>query len=114
MSNIKYLVNCDLDTSIILEIDTTKLTPAFAKEVNGFWANADNLIKASGGDVTQAVVRRAAINLLHHLSAGCSRREAVQALAMQEGWWPADRMGITIIDYELPDLCPFSLSIKLL
>lgn len=42
---------------ITLEVDTEKLTPELATEINEFWGGADDRLQAEDGDVVRAVIR---------------------------------------------------------
>ncbi|MDE2256000.1 MAG: DUF2528 family protein [Betaproteobacteria bacterium] len=97
----KFKIDNGMEISIVLEIDTDKMTSELAKEVNDFWSYADYVLRASDGCVFQAVARRAAGPLLGFLMDGYSPTEAVMQLSEQEGW-PRDEIGITIIDHEIP------------
>ena len=100
----RYLLTSGMDTSITLEIDTTKMTAEYAADVNGFWSGAEDVLDASDGDIFQAVARRAAGRLLGYLLDGYNEPGAVETLSEQEGWPDKDHIGITIIDHEIPDL----------
>ncbi|MGB3393214.1 MAG: DUF2528 family protein [Stenotrophomonas sp.] len=93
-----------MDLSIVLDIDTTILTPDIAHETARFWASKDEVLEASDGDDYQAVARHAAGRLWGYLINGYTESGAVRELHEQEGWcWPGDSLGITIRDYEIPD-----------
>ena len=100
----RYALTSGMDTSITLEIDTTKMTAEYAADVNGFWSGAVEVLGAAGGDIFQAVARRAAGRLLGYLLDGYNERGAVEVLSEQEGWPDKDHIGITIIDHEIPNL----------
>ena len=100
----RYILTSGMDTSITLEIDTTKMTAEYAAEVNGFWSGAADVLDASDDDVFQAVARRAAARLLGYLMDGYNEGGAVENLSEQEGWPDKDSIGIKIIDHEIPDL----------
>jgi hypothetical protein len=97
----KFKIESGLDTSVTLEIDTDKMTESLAKEVNNFWSYAGDVLTASNGCIFQAVARRAAGPLFGFLMNGRSAIGAVTQLSEQEGW-PAENIGITIVDYEIP------------
>lgn len=100
----RYKLESGMDTSITLEIDTAVMTEELSTEVNEFWSGAEDVLDASGGDVFQAVARRAAGRLLGYLLDGYNEIAAVSELSEQEGWPGLDMIGITIIDHEIPDL----------
>lgn len=99
-----YKLETGLDTSITLEFDTAKVSEDLAREINGFWVEAGYILDASGGDVYQAVARRAAGPLLGYLLDGSNIYGAVAALSADEGW-PSDLVvWMKILDYEIPAL----------
>ncbi len=98
-----FQVDNGMDLQIILDIDTSILTPEYAHETARFWASKDEVLDASDGDDYQAVARYAASHLWLLLLDGCSKTGAVAELHEQEGWcWPGDSLGITIRDYDIP------------
>jgi hypothetical protein len=100
-----------LDVSITLDVDTSVMTDEMATEVNAFWYGKENVLSASGGDVTQAVARRAAIPLLQTLLDGCNKHFAVfQTFEDKEGW--PQPTGISLVDYEIPELDACSLELE--
>lgn len=100
----RYKLESGMDTSITLEIDTDKISEEAASEINSFWMGADDVLDDSGGDVHQAVARRAAGPLLSYLLDGYHERGAVETLSGDEGWPDAANGGITIISHEIPSL----------
>lgn len=100
----RYRLESGMDTSITLEIDTTKITPELAEEINGFWSSADEVLRESNGDIVEAVARRAAGPLLWFLIDGWNKQGAVDQLSKSEGWPDAEHIGISITDYDIPDL----------
>jgi Protein of unknown function (DUF2528) len=107
----EFRVGAGDDLSITLHIDTSVMTETLAKEVNGFWGGAEEVLRESKGCIFQAVARRAAGPLLSYLMDGYGLTSAVSQLADQEGW-PKENIGITVIWYEIPDLDPISLSVE--
>lgn len=100
----RYKLDTGLDTCITLEFDAAKFSEDLAREINGFWVRDDDILDASGGDVYQAVARRAAGPLLGYLLDGLNIYGAVAALSADEGW-PSDLGGwMKILDYEIPAL----------
>lgn len=100
----QYRLDSGMDTSITLEVDTDQLDEATAAEINGFWNGDDDVMERSGGDVYQAVARRAAGPLLTLLICGYSENGAVEELNSREGWPGAKVRWLRIIDSEIPDL----------
>ena len=83
----RFKIDSGMDTSITLEIDTVKMTPELAAEMNGFWCGAEDVLSAADGDVIQAVARRAAGRLLSLLMDGwlqgiCRGRDSFRARGM--------------------------------
>ena len=102
----RYKLETGMDTSITLEIDTAKMKPELANDINRFWCGADDVLSAADGDVVQAVARRAAGRLLSLLMDGYKESAVVEILSEQEGWPTLDCIGITVIDHEIPSLDP--------
>ena len=102
----RFKIDSGMDTSITLEIDTVKMTPELAAEINGFWCGAEDVLSAADGDVIQAVARRAAGRMLSLLMDGYKESAVVEILSEQEGWPSLDCIGITVIDHETPSLDP--------
>lgn len=99
----RFRLESGLDTSITLEIDTSKITEDLAAQINGFWSGDEDVLNASDGDVIQAVARQAAGPLLWLLTEGFNNRAAVKSLSKSEGWPEDETLGISIVDYEIPD-----------
>ena len=107
----RFKLCAGLDVSITLDIDTSVMTEEMAAEVNAFWHGKEEVLRAAGGDVIQAVARRAAIPLLHTLLSGCNKRfVVVQTFADREGW--PQPTGISVVDYEIPELDACSLELE--
>lgn len=107
----QYRLDSGMDISITLEIDTDQLDEATAAEINGFWAGADEVMRQSGGDVYQAVARRAAGELIKLLICGLSESGAVATLNSREGWPGAKARWLRIVDADLPDLSAIEFSV---
>src|SRR5690348_7989298 len=108
----RYKLSCGMDMTLTLDIDTDVMTPELAQEVNSFWSGAEEVLDASDGDITQAVARRAASYLWSELQDGWRPQYVTEQLAKAEGWPP--QHGITIVDYEIPDMDPVYLEVELL
>lgn len=106
----KFTLTSD-EISITLEIDTSKLTPKCAAEINNFWSGSRDVLAASSGCVYQAVARRAAGRLIDYLMDGYNVLDAVETLCRQEGWPRMEDAGMSILDYVIPDLNPFSFDV---
>ncbi|MAN51183.1 MULTISPECIES: DUF2528 family protein [unclassified Marinimicrobium] len=100
----RFKLESGLDISITLDIDLDKVTPEVGEEINNFWILHKDVLRASGGDVIQAVARRAAGPLLLFLVDGYNGYGAVEKLSEEEGWPHSAQIGITVVDCELPDL----------
>lgn len=105
-----FQLESGMDVSITLEIDTDLMTKETATEINHFWSGAYDVLDASEGCVYQAVARRASGCLLSYLMEGLSMAGAVRAL----GWSGIAHGGISILSYDLPDLDPVSLDVRVL
>ncbi len=99
---VRFKLSQGFDLSITLDIDISVLTPDIAEEVSTFWASKDEVREASEGNVYEAVARYAAGPLLRDLLDGWTPGWALEELSKSEGW--PENHGITIIDYEVPDL----------
>ena len=99
----RYKIECGFDFSITLAINTDILTEDMVTEMNNFWGNRDRMMRASNGDVYQAIARRAALALFNSLFEGYDAQQSLQLLSQQEGWYPEIR-SIHIIDYDIPNL----------
>lgn len=100
----RYKLEAGMDTSITLDIDTEVITEALAREINGFWTSAEDVLEESGGDVFQAAARRAAGGLIGFLFDGFTTDGAVSELSESEGWPPDEVLtGIRIVDHDLPE-----------
>lgn len=98
-----FKIENGMELFIILDIDTTIVTPEYAHETARFWSSKDEVLAASDGDDYQAVARYAASWLWGYLLEGCDEAGAVQELHKQEGWcWPGGSLGITIRDHDIP------------
>jgi hypothetical protein len=103
------------DFYITLAIDTEILKPEWAAEIARFWSSKDEVLAASDGDDYQAVARYAAPWLWCELMEWDSAERAVEELHKEEGWCiPTERLGINIIDYELPDMTSAYLEVEVL
>ena len=109
--NRRYRLTSGLDTVITIEIDDEKIPIEMAREINGFWSSADEVLDASGGDVFQAVARRAAGQLLGFLIDGYNEAGAVSELLDSEGWPGSENGGITIVSHEIPQLGPLDFDV---
>jgi len=98
----RFELSSGIDLTITLDIDTDVMTPELAKEINSFWAGADDVLDASEGDVIQAVARRAAGPLLATLLDDWIPQYALDELGKSEGW--PEKHGITIVDHDLPNM----------
>lgn len=87
---------------ITLEIELRVMHAATAAEVNSFWHESERVLAYAEGDAVRAVALRAALFLLKELLAGCGKRGALEALSKAEGW-PIEH-GITVLDFEVPEL----------
>jgi hypothetical protein len=94
------------DTYITLSIDEKALTKEMATECNNFWSGSQDVLRASSGDVYEAVARRAAGRLIQNLLEGFNERGAVQELLDSEGWPNTGSMCIRVLDYAIPELDP--------
>jgi len=107
----QFSLSSGMDVSIVLQIDTEKLTAEVAKEINEFWSGADSVLDAAGGCVFTAVARRATGPLLGYLMEGYNPTGAVFKLSQQEGWPDSETIGITILDHEIPDFSADTLDV---
>jgi hypothetical protein len=99
-----FKLEAGLDTSITLKIDTSKVTPESAADTVNLWYGYKDVLRAADGDMIQAYARWAAAPLIQLLVDGYTGEGAVLSLATEEGWPPAEEIGITIVDSDLPDL----------
>ncbi|KAF1005429.1 MAG: hypothetical protein GAK28_03181 [Luteibacter sp.] len=90
--------------SITIEVDLDVLTVAMATEINDFWAEADEVLDASDGDVIVAATRRAASRILYTLIDGYTGEWAVTKLCESEGWPAKEQLGMRVVDFDLPDM----------
>ncbi|MFZ2986605.1 DUF2528 family protein [Ideonella sp.] len=101
MTTKKFQFSLGCENSITVQVDTTVMTPEIATEVNNFWSGAEGVLRASKGDIIQAVARRALSVLVDNVLAGWNLAYCAEELGKQEGWPEAH--GITVIGYEFPD-----------
>jgi hypothetical protein len=107
MSNRIFSLSSGMDLMIRLSIDTSVITPEWAREISQFWASKDEVLEASDDDVYQAVARYAAARLWWYLIDGYNPEGAVKELHEQEGWCiPTETLGIKILDHDIPDMDP--------
>ena len=100
----RYTLDSGMDTSITLEIDTSKITAEIAAEINTFMGGGKEVLIAANGDVFEAVARRSAGRLVRLLLEGFHEIGSVAELSEQEGWPDVANGGITIVDHEIPTL----------
>ena len=95
------------DLWVRIEVDTEKMTPSLASEVNAFWVTAASVLQVADGDPVRAVALRAAAFFLGELiEHGNPLRHNLSDV---EGW-PRDH-GISLLDFDVPDLDALSLEI---
>ena len=104
-----YKLSAGLDFSLTVEVDLEKLTPALAAEINGFWSGADDVLRAAGGDVVEAAVRRAFSSLIGYAFDGWNSLGMVSRLEEQGGW-----PGIRVLDVDIPDLDADGIEVEVL
>lgn len=104
-----FKVDAGYDFSLMLEIDTTIMTTELATEINEFWSGAKDVLKASNGDVIEAVARRATSRIIQYIINGFNVEGALDELGKQEGW--PEKHGISITDYDMPDFDADSLDV---
>jgi hypothetical protein len=89
---------------IDVEIDTDLATDAVLHEMNDFWANGEEKLKETGGDVLTAVLRRLyeAAAYAHILKDIHTAGDMIEHFNEKEGWYPLDgSYGIRITDVAL-------------
>lgn len=113
MSNIKkYKVKEDWkDYEVTIEVNHELLTPELATQINEFWSDSEDRLDAEDGDPVKAVIRLAGSCLINEMlregSMSFSKENEgmvkrwTEWLASQEGWPPADMLGIRCIDAEV-------------
>lgn len=107
-----FSIDCGMDLSLKLEIDTEVMTPKFAADIARFWASSEDVLDASEGDDYQAIARWAAPILWSFLMDGYHEAGAVMTLHEREGWGiPGGSVGMKILDYDIPDMDPVSLEV---
>lgn len=104
MSKYKIKLDTGIDTSITLVLDAEVIPPDVAHSIVEFWSGEEAVMEASDGDVYEAVARFAAPCLIRYLVDGWNERGAANRLEEDEGW--PSPLGISVTDYELPDLDP--------
>jgi Protein of unknown function (DUF2528) len=92
----------DGEATLTLEIDTAVLSAELATMINNFWHGSKQVLERSGGDIYQAVARRAARPLFIFLSQGFTSEGAMDSLCDSEGWPPISQLGIKMVDSYLP------------
>lgn len=109
-----FKLECGMDLTPTLSIETDILTPQWAAEIARFWSNKDRLLDASDEDEYQAVARLAAPWLWDYMMHdGYHEQGALQELHKQEGWCiPGETLGITILDHDYPDMDPVYLEVE--
>lgn len=109
-----YKLSSGLDVSLTVEVDLEKLTPALAAEINDFWSGADDVLRAAGGDVVEAAVRRAFPSLISYAFDGWNSLGMVSRLEEQEGWPGEGWGGIRVLDVDIPDLDSDGIEVEVL
>lgn len=82
---------------VTLQVDTDKLTPALASQINSFWGDAEARLETEDGDAVKAVIRlygARVIRLMLEAGGNCftasrSRLTAqlwTEAMQAEEGW----------------------------
>lgn len=99
----RFQIDSGFDLTITLDIDTEVVTQDLADSVAVFWSSKDEVADVSA-DTYEATARYAAVFLWPLLIEGYNEQGALRDLQEQEGWcWDGD-FGITIVDYDLPDM----------
>lgn len=101
MTTRRFKFSAGMDTTIVLDVDTSLMTEEMAQEVNNFWACAKEVLASADGDVIQAAARRAAPQLIMELINGWTPEHAAHLLGEQEGW-PKEH-GIKIVAADIPE-----------
>lgn len=108
----KFRVSFGDDNCVTLAVNTEKLTPALATEINKFWSSDQLRLAEQHGDVVEAVVRlfgAAAISLLmesggvFHLSQPKAEEYWTRKVLedQYEGWPDFESLGICIVDADI-------------
>jgi hypothetical protein len=100
------------EISVTVEVDHDVLTPEVAKEINDFWTSAEEVLAAANDDIVLAAVRRAAPYLIGAVLEGSNLRGAQAELDEAEGWPAKGAHGITIVDFEVPDMGSIDLEME--
>lgn len=108
----RYIVSFGDENSVTLEVDTEKLTPALAAEINQFWSSDGLRLAEQNNDPIEVVARlfgAAAIRVFMEtggalrLSPGKEReywtREVLKA--QYEGWPEFETLGILLVDVDV-------------
>lgn len=102
----RFLVRYE-DYAITLEVDRSVLTVEKATEMNTFWSNSRDRLRAENGDVVRAVVRlfgaKAIRAMLADFGASFSENQPdvaaiwLKQLTDDEGWYGPTDLGISIV-----------------
>lgn len=124
MSTVKrYKLSFGDDNSVSLEVDTEKLTPTLAAQINQFWSSHSLRLAEQNNDAIEVVARlfgAAAIRVFMetggalHLSQGKEReywtREVLKAQC--EGWPEFEALGILLVDVDVSSVEYFGVTLE--
>jgi hypothetical protein len=119
----KFIVSFNDDNQVTLEVNTEKLTPALATEINKFWGSDSLRLSEQHNDVVEVVVRlfgAAAIRVLmesggiFHLSQPKANEYWTRKVLeeQQEGWPEFESLGILIVDAEISCIEYFGVTLE--
>lgn len=107
-----FAFSAGMDAQVVIEVDLDVLTVQTATDMNDFWSSSKEVLEACDGDVILAATRRAAAQILYLLVDGEDEETAISKLCEDEGWPPKDQLGMTILDYDIPEFATLSLIVN--
>ena len=119
----RYVVNFGDENSVTLEVDTVKLSPELATEINKFWSSHNLRLSEQNNNPVEVVARlfgAAAVRVFMenggalHLSEG-KEREYWTRKVLQDQWegWPEfESLGVLLVDADVSCVDYFAVTLE--